>query len=168
MPFVGSSLYVSPGLESMADIQAQRRTWNSQNDPQTILKCPCTSFCNGFYKFWGSQSDPQTILKCPCTSFCNGFYKLWGFQNDPQTILKRSSNARVPVFAMDSTSFEVPRLGTYKILKDWVSCHVLLSGSLQNFSPDLSPKSPPNRLHGKINLEFSEYWPAIGQLKLIF
>ena len=85
-----------------------------------------------------------------------------------KTILKRSSNACVPVFAMGSTSFEVPRLGTYKILKDWVSCHVLLSGSLQNFSPDLSPKSPPNRLHGKINLEFSEYWPAIGQLKLIF
>ena len=35
-----------------------------------------------------------------------------------KAILKRSSNARVPVFAMDSTSFEVPRLGTYKILKD--------------------------------------------------
>ena len=35
-----------------------------------------------------------------------------------KTILKRSSNACVPVFAMGSTSFEVPRLGTYKILKD--------------------------------------------------
>jgi hypothetical protein len=26
----------------------------------------------------------------------------------------------------------------------------------------------PNRLHGKLNLELSEYWPAIGQLKLSF
>ena len=96
----------------------------SSNGPQTILKCPCIGFCNGFYKFWGSQI--QTILKRPRIGFCNGFYKFWGSQNDPQTNLKRSSNARVLVFAMDSTSFEVLRTILKKtsnkpqtILKRW-------------------------------------------------
>ena len=49
----------------------------------------------------------QDASKRPRTGFCNGFYTFWSSQNDPQTILKRSSNARVLVFARDCASFDM-------------------------------------------------------------
>ena len=57
-----------------------------------------------------SSTDPQTLAYWFLQYILQVLTCSKRFSNDPQTNLKRSSNARVLVFAMDSTSFEVLRM----------------------------------------------------------